>query len=58
MSELTLEMWRHDMMISQGMVYGKQLDELIWKERERWAVRGFLAGVVTMCIIWMIVLSL
>jgi hypothetical protein len=46
------------MMISQGMIYGKQLDELLWKERERYAIRGFLAGVVTMCVIWMIVLSI
>jgi hypothetical protein len=57
MSELTLEMWRHDMMISRGMIYGKELDELIWRERERWAIRGFLAGAVTMCVIWMIILG-
>ena len=47
-----------DMLISQGMIYGKELDEYVWRERERYCIRGFVAGALVMCIIWMIALSI
>lgn len=46
------------MMISEGMIYGKQLDELIWRERDRWAFRGFMAGVIISNVFWLFVVSL
>lgn len=58
MSELTKKMWRDDMIISRGMVYGKELDEYVWKQVEKAAIKGFFAGALVMCIIWMIVLGI
>ena len=42
------------MMISRGMIYGKQLDELIWSVKERAAIYGFVAGALITNIIWII----
>ena len=44
------------MMISEGMVYGKQLDELIWRVRERATLAGFVAGALITNIIWIILI--
>jgi hypothetical protein len=54
MPELTKEMWRDDMIISRGMIYGKELDEYIWQQREKWAWRGAIAGAIITNIFWMI----
>ena len=58
MPELTKKMWRDDMIISRGMVYGKELDEYVWREREKYAIRGFVCGALCMCIMWMIILGI
>jgi hypothetical protein len=44
--------------ISKGMVYGAELDRLIWRERDRWALWGFIAGAVITNVIWLFILSL
>ena len=42
------------MIISRGMIYGKELDEYIWQQREKWAWRGAIAGAIITNIFWMI----
>ena len=47
-----------DMLISRGMVYGAELDAYVWRERERWAWRGAIAGAIITNIFWMIAVSM
>lgn len=61
MSELTVSRWRADTMkyneIKQPCLYGYQIENYVWQQVEKAAVKGFLAGALVMCIIWMIVLG-
>lgn len=44
--------------ISQGMIYGAELDRLIWRERDKWALRGFAAGAIITNVIWLFIMSI
>jgi hypothetical protein len=54
MSELIFQMWRDDMEISRGMLYGAELDQYVWKQRERWSIYGAVAGALVTNIFWLI----
>jgi len=43
--------------ISQGMIFGVELDRYVWAERERWAIRGFFTGALITNVIWLIIVS-
>ncbi len=42
------------MEISRGMLYGAELDQYVWKQRERWSIYGAVAGALVTNIFWLI----
>ena len=57
MSELTMKELNDSRTIYRAAPYEFQLDSLIWREREKWAWKGAIAGAIVTNICWMIALG-
>ena len=57
MSELTVREYNDNLTISKGMVYGAELDGYVWREREKWAWKGAIAGGLVTSLFWLIALG-
>ena len=57
MKDIMVRTSPHAKQISEGMVYGAQLDRYVWAVQEKWALRGFAAGAFFCNLVWMIILS-